>query len=134
MKIRLFQIIKTPFLLLNIFLLIIICFQHVWSCSAMPNLLCMFIGVVVTASILFLAWSIFYNMPDVYKHFKSGDLYEELFPGKVILMEDDMSHLVLYRPLFSKKHDADMWVRRYNVFHETVEDKGKKVCRFRRIM
>ena len=96
--------------------------------------------LVIYTNILlgFIICTLFGGLPDVYRHFKTGELYEELLAKEVIIFEEDGTQLVVYRPFFKKGY-RNIWARRYNIFHELVlpvNDKptDKKVCRFRRIL
>lgn len=126
---RVFQIFKDYKLLCNLVSLPIF-----WVASSFcPAWLSavIFIWTTVLFGCCFL-W-IFFGLPDVYRHFKTGDLYEELLPSEVILLEEDGTQMVVYRPLFKKGY-RNIWARRYNIFHELLLQNGKKICRFKRIL
>ena len=92
--------------------------------------------VLITFSVLITGYWVIYvvfRLPDVYRHFKTGDMYEELEQSSVIIFEEDGTQIVVYRPLFRKNY-YNIWARRYKIFHELVEKNGKQVCRFKRIL
>ena len=95
-----------------------------------------YVYVLITFSVLLTGyWGVYvaFRLPDVYRHFKTGDMYEELEHTSVILFEEDGTQIVVYRPLFRKNY-YNIWARRYKIFHELVEKNGKQVCRFKRIL
>lgn len=66
----------------------------------------------------------------VYRHNKTGNLYEVI--GSALHTETD-DLLVAYRPLNGKKHNADIFVRPYEMFTELVVIGGQKVPRFEKV-
>ena len=63
-----------------------------------------------------------------YRHYKGGE-YEVIGLG---CREDTLEWYVMYKPLYD--HDGpDIWLRKYEVFMESVEVNGTLVPRFSRI-
>lgn len=132
MRLRLLQVWKTPFLPLCLFLWCLLLLQHSMAADA-PYWLRVVTALALLGSFVFLVWFVFYGLGDVYRHYKNGNFYEEVFSGKLVLRESDQVQLVVYRPLSMLSHsDVDYWVRTYADFHTIVEHNGKKRCRFKR--
>ncbi len=62
-----------------------------------------------------------------YRHYKDK-LYEVI---GVAMHSESLEALVVYRPLYKKK--AQLWVRPYDMFMESVEIEGKTVPRFEKV-
>lgn len=64
--------------------------------------------------------------PGIYEHYK-GNRYRVI---DTVTHSETEETLVLYQPLYGEQ---ELWVRPYDMFTESVNLEGQRVCRFRLI-
>lgn len=65
----------------------------------------------------------------VYQHYK-GNFYEVLGVG---CQTETHEYFVVYRSLYRKEANPDIWIRPYEMFVETIEKDGEAIPRFKKV-